>query len=72
MKSQSKPLSPTAACGAQAFVLPTPTLARPVRRGGFWPGEHFAGCTRRLDLADVLAECGATLPVLAGSRVPRT
>ena len=72
MKTRSKPLPQTAACGAQAFILPTPALARPVRRGGFWPGEHFAGGTRKLDLADVLTECGFTLPVLAGRRVPQT
>lgn len=72
MKTVSNPVPQTAVCGAQPFILPAPALARPVRRGSFWPGEHFAGCTRKLDLADLMAECGVTLPVLAGRRVPQT
>ncbi len=52
--------------------VPVTTGPRPVRRGGFWPGESFGTCTRKWDLTGVFAGNAFVLPVLIGGNGSRT
>lgn len=44
--------------------IPLPTGARPVRRGGFWPGESFGTCTSKWDLTGAFAGHAFIVPAL--------
>jgi hypothetical protein len=66
MKMMTMPKRQMRGSERPSVALPELPAFRPVRRGGFWPGENFTMCNRRLALAEVLAEPADRRPELTG------
>lgn len=66
MRTTVPPPQPKAAGLSVPLEVPLPPVARPVRRGHFWPGESFGTCTRKWDLSGALGDQAFVLPALAG------
>lgn len=61
------------AASSQAAIVEIPARgSRPTRRGAFWPGENFAGTSRKWDLSGAFENSAFVLPALVGNRGPQT